>query len=51
MISFIILNENYSKSAVIVKFFAENEEDALDQMQEILQEQHITYGICQAQEI
>ncbi len=32
-------------------FFAENEEDALDQMQEILQEQRINYGICQAQEI
>ena len=29
MISFIILNENYSKSAVIVKFFAENEGRAL----------------------
>lgn len=32
-------------------FFAENEDDALDQMQEILQEQHIAYGMCQASEI
>ena len=32
-------------------FFAENEEDALDQMQEILQVGNIPYGICQAAEI
>lgn len=32
-------------------FFAENEEDALDQMQEILQEEGVDYGICQASEI
>ncbi|MBR1853260.1 MAG: hypothetical protein IJ794_08995 [Lachnospiraceae bacterium] len=32
-------------------FFAESEDDALDQMQEILQKKHIAYGICQASEI
>ena len=32
-------------------FFAENEEDALDKMQEFLQEENIPYGICQASEI
>lgn len=32
-------------------FFAENEDDALDQMQDILQKQQIPYGICQAAEI
>ena len=32
-------------------FFAENEDDALDQMQEILQREGIPYGICQASEV
>lgn len=31
--------------------FAENEDDALDQMQEALQEQKVAYGMCQAAEI
>lgn len=32
-------------------FFAENEEDALDKMQDILQKEQVAYGICQASEI
>lgn len=32
-------------------FFAENEEDALDQMQEILEAHETAYGMCQAAEI
>lgn len=31
--------------------FAEDEDDALDQMEELLQEQGIAYGMCQASEI
>ena len=30
---------------------AQDEDDALDQMQELLEEQGIVYGICQAAEI
>lgn len=31
--------------------FAEDEDDALDQMQELLEEQGTVYGMCQAEEI
>lgn len=31
--------------------FAQDEDDALDQMQEMLEEAHISYGMCQASEI
>ncbi len=31
--------------------FAEDEDDALDRMQELLEAQGIAYGICQAEEI
>lgn len=31
--------------------FAEDEDDALDQMQEALEEEGVAYGMCQAAEI
>jgi len=46
-----VLAEDMQTELMKKLFFAQDEDDALDQMEEILEEQGISYGICQASEM
>ncbi len=46
-----VLSEDMRREIQKRLLFAEDEDDALDQMQAILEEQQIAYGMCQAEEV
>lgn len=45
------MSEDMQKEVKKAILFADNEEDAIDRMQEMLDEQNLEYGICMASEI